>query len=179
MTAIIKDLMHEHDAILSALNILEKIISEIGHGAKVDTEDLKKMVEFIKLFADKCHHGKEEDMLFPALVNTGLAKNQGPIAVMLHEHTLGRNYVAGMSAALENDFDKNSFCMHASEYIRLLRQHISKENLVLFPMSEQRLEQSTLDELKVRFDAFEETVMGHEKHNELHQILTELKNKYN
>ncbi len=52
------------------------------------------------MFADQCHHGKEEDLLFPAMEAAGIPRESGPIGVMLEEHNIGRQYVRGMAEAV-------------------------------------------------------------------------------
>jgi len=52
----------------------------------VDTKDMHDFIGFLKEFADKCHHGKEEGLLFPALIQAGLPEKGGPIGVMLADH---------------------------------------------------------------------------------------------
>lgn len=63
-------------------------------------EELEGIMEFLMVFVDKCHHGKEEDFLFPALEAAGVARDGGPIGVMLHEHERGRRHIADMKNAL-------------------------------------------------------------------------------
>jgi len=103
---------------------------------------VEKCVTFIRLFADACHHGKEEDLLFPALEEQGLPRDSGPIAVMLHEHRLGREAAAAMRTALpaarEGDRDARLRLTNAGRgYIDLIRGHIGKEDHVLFNMADQ------------------------------------------
>ena len=61
------DLMHEHKAIMKALDIIEQMDQRVRNDKKIDIKDIGEIIEFLKVFADKCHHGKEEVYLFPAL----------------------------------------------------------------------------------------------------------------
>jgi hypothetical protein len=70
----IEDLVHEHKAIKVMLSIMNKIAENIRNDQSVDTNDIEGIVDFLKTFADKCHHGKEENALFPALVEAGIPK---------------------------------------------------------------------------------------------------------
>ena len=74
-----EDLIHEHKAIKVMLSIMSKIAEDIKTKKGFDTEDVEKIVDFLKTFADKCHHGKEETTLFPALVLAGMPEENGPI----------------------------------------------------------------------------------------------------
>src|SRR3990167_8915273 len=124
-----EQLRNEHQAVLLALEILEKICQKLEAKEKVYSKHQKEVLEFIKIFVDKCHHGKEEDLLFPALEKVGIPKEQGPIGMMLTEHDTGRGYVKGMS---ENISNPEKFIGEARGYIELLRQHIEKENNILY-----------------------------------------------
>jgi len=94
------ELSREHQAILLMIRILERMSDRLEAGENVDLTHLEKAVDFIKVFADKCHHGKEEDLLFPAMEKAGIPKTGGPLGVMLHEHVEGRGFVKAMSYSL-------------------------------------------------------------------------------
>jgi len=83
-------LREEHQLILQVADAMQALLAE-GEGPEgLDFDTIGDCVTFIRLFADACHHGKEEDLLFPELEAAGLPRNQGPIAVMLYEHQQGR-----------------------------------------------------------------------------------------
>lgn len=133
-------LIEEHAIIESALDLVEVAIRRLRAGQAIPTEFPTWLVQFIREFADGCHHHKEENVLFPLLEQHGIPRDGGPIGCMLHEHQVGRELVARMRAASEaSPFDARAFADAADEYVALLRQHIFKENHVLFPLAEQRL----------------------------------------
>ena len=174
-----EDLLHEHLAIEHALNILEEISQRIENTGDIDYLDINNFLEFLKEFADKYHHGKEEDFLFPALEKAGIRKEGGPIGVMLSEHARGRNYIRQMqTSVVENPVDKQLFIQSSRDYIRLLRAHIQKENNVLFPFIDTRLSVSEQKELYGKFENHEEQVIGKGRHEELHSLLEKLAKKY-
>ena len=173
-----QDLMHEHDAILFSLKVLEKICNMIESRKDVLIKDIIDLIEFLKLFADKCHHGKEEGFLFPALKEAGIPED-GPIGVMLAEHTLGRNFIKQMQESVtDKTFRKEDFVQSARGYISLLRAHIEKENNVLFPMGDAKLSDAKQRELIESFEKFEEDVIGKGKHEDLHKQLETFNAKY-
>ena len=92
-----EQLKEEHQGILLMLRILEKVAAKLGAKGKLDLKHLERIVEFFRVFVDKCHHGKEEDLLFPEMEKAGVPKEQGPIGVMLAEHQQGRGYIRGMA----------------------------------------------------------------------------------
>ncbi|MEW5720433.1 MAG: hemerythrin domain-containing protein [Chloroflexota bacterium] len=135
-------------------------------------------VGFFRNFADKCHHGKEEDELFPALEQRGMPKRGGPIGVMLAEHDQGRAFVRGMSDAADqyakgDQTAAPALVQNTLGYVNLLRQHIAKENDVLFPMADHIL--ADADQAKL-FDAFEQieaTRTGPGEHERYHAMIAE------
>ena len=174
-----EDLLNEHKAIQVALNILESIGDRSQKGEVPNTKDINDLLGLLKEFADKCHHGKEEGFLFPALEKAGIRNEGGPIGVMLSEHTQGRNYIKQMQHSIEVEkVDINQFIDASTNYIRLLRAHIQKENSVLFPLIEIRLSASEQIELYENFENHEEKVIGEGRHEELHALLEKLATKY-
>lgn len=131
----------EHQLILQVVDALEMLVARSEADA-TDFDALADCVAFIRLFADACHHGKEEDLLFPALEARGMPHDQGPIAVMLFEHQQGRAFAKVMAGALDearagDEGALTSLRNAASGYIHLIRGHINKEDHVLFEMADQ------------------------------------------
>ncbi len=174
----LEDLRHEHEAIVSALGIMDSIVAQIGRGAHPETKDLKELIDFLKEFADRCHHGKEEGILFPALAKAGIPEEGGPIGVMRAEHLEGRRLISEMESAIGGTVDHAGFAAAARAYSTLLRSHIRKENNVLFPAAERALGSSQLEEIHIRFEEHEEKVIGQGRHEALHEVLKRLKKKY-
>jgi len=178
-----QELSQEHEAILLMITVLEKMAEKLGANETVDTTHLKKAVDFIKIFADKCHHGKEEDLLFPAMEKAGIPRTGGPLGVMLRDHVEGRGYVTAMSEALPGltKGDRQAaarFAENARNYGALLTQHIFKEDHILYPMADARLTAAQQSELAACFADVEENVIGHGQHEEFHRLLKELESAY-
>ncbi len=178
MSKAIADLMNEHEAILSALQILERMAATGGKITPATQKDILDFIGFLKEFADKCHHGKEEGLLFPAMIGAGVPDRGGPIGVMVGEHEQGRQLIRDMEDSISGQPDRDKFAQAAGEYIALLRNHIRKENMVLFPMAERVLTETQLEKLYKGFEEHEERVIGHGRHEELHAMLKNLQNKY-
>ncbi len=180
MTAV-EQLKKEHQAIKLALIFLDAIRSKTESEGIVDIEKLEKLNEFFSLFADRCHHGKEENMLFPELEKVGIPRKQGPIEVMLTEHEIGRNYLRILQESIEsyktnpNSSIAEKIVQSIKGYIDLLEQHIYKENNVLFMMAEVHLSEKVQRELLEKFEEFEINEIGAGKHEEFHQMLKEVK----
>lgn len=178
MSKAIADLMNEHEAILSAIQILERMIATIEKATSVETKDIHDFIGFLKEFADKCHHGKEEGLLFPAMIGAGVPDQGGPIGVMLAEHAQGRKLIRDMEESISTDVNRMKLAQAAREYANLLRNHIQKENNVLFPMAERVLTETQLEKLYKGFEEHEEKVIGQGRHEELHAMLKSLQEKY-
>lgn len=163
-----QDLRKEHDSILYVLEIVGKMMASDSKKDIEKTEYYKELIYFLKIFADKCHHGKEENYLFEVI--NPLHKDEGLIKEMLEEHVEGRQYIALMDEALKTkDLDK--FNTNAINYSQLLKNHIEKENCVLFPLADKLLEEKTQDELFERFEKYEEKVIGYGIHEKLHAMI--------
>ena len=161
----IQMLVDEHDVIERVLDLLEKAVTRIESGGTTPDGFDTWAVGFFRLYADRCHHGKEEDILFPLLEEKGIAREGGPIGVMLQEHDLGRACVGRMDqAATASPKDGAGFSVAAKEFIPLLRQHIFKENNVLFPMAKQRMDEKDAADTLEKFRAVEEEKGGPEFH---------------
>ena len=176
----LEDLRAEHEGILLMLRILERVCARLVPGGRLDVTHLDQIMEFFIVFVDRCHHGKEEEFLFPALEEAGIPREGGPIGVMLKEHAAGRTCVRQMKETLTNyrAGDRGSgegFRQHASHYAELLRQHIDKENNVLSVMAESRLPTGKQEELTKAFEKLEKERIGEGKHEELHRLLNQLK----
>ena len=175
-------LKEEHKRIKLVMNILEEICKRFQSGEKVSSEHLEQIVEFFKNFADKCHHAKEEDFLFPEMEKVGISREGGPIGCMLSEHDQGRALVKELSVAImrykigEKATDR--IVENANEYIGLLRQHIDKEDNVLYMMADQHLSEETQKKLLEDFEKVEVERIGVGTHEKFHKLLHHLKDVY-
>ncbi len=180
----IDELKAEHRGIETALAVLESIADRIASSGDPETHrDAEALIDFFKTFADTCHHGKEENVLFPALERVGVLRQGGPIGVLLDEHDLGRSHIRSMATALNELRDDHQgptveFEKHAQGYIQLLRRHIEKEDQVLFQMADQRLTEEQETELTDGFERIERDIIGEGKHEQYHAMLDDFKEKY-
>jgi hemerythrin-like domain-containing protein len=174
-----RQLKEEHNGIKMMLQILEVISQKLESGQKVKAEHLDMIMDFIEIYTDKCHHGKEEGILFPAMEQAGITRESGPIEVMLAEHAVGRNYVKQISQGI-SEYQKDGLkaapkiVKNARGYIELLTQHIYKEDTILYPMADQYLPAVAQGELMWRFEQLEEEFIGAGEHERLDKALNTL-----
>jgi hemerythrin-like domain-containing protein len=180
----IDDLKMEHEAVKITLRVLDRICDEAEKTGEIANPDhLEQLIEFFSTFVDRCHHGKEEELLFPAMEAVGVSRAGGPIGVMLKEHQQGRDAVSKMKAALVRNRagDRGALrdIVHqARAYITLLNQHIEKENNVLFALAEKNLSPKKQMELWKGFESIETQKIGPGKHEAFHQMIASLEGIY-
>jgi hemerythrin-like domain-containing protein len=168
-------LSDEHRVIERVLGAVEKLAA----GPVGALEPWKKALDFIRNFADQCHHVKEEKVLFPALEAHGIPVEEGPVGMMLMEHEEGRSYVRSMLAAISlieagNEAAKESLCSSAQAYCRLLRDHIQKEDEVLFRMADEVISAEEQKKVSAAFAQHEVEESGAGVHEKYLKIAAEL-----
>ncbi len=169
----------EHQVILRVIRALGKFMDRFEQTGQFETAPLEKCVVFLRLFADACHHGKEEELLFPVLEARGIPRDGGPIGIMLYEHQIGRRLTKemgdGLSLFQTGDVGAtHAFCRAAREYIDLLTNHIFKEDNVLFTMGDRVMNPDDQGALATRFCAVNCQVFEGKRREQLHQIADEL-----
>ena len=179
----IETLMNEHRLIERAIDALTAFADEVRRKESDDKTELGRFVTFIREFADACHHGKEENILFATMVEAGFPSQGGPIAVMLMEHTEGRGYVQALAELQLQDApwsasDRQRLADAAYGYGNLLRQHIHKEDAILYPMAEQRLPPELMDRVARDCERFEAHQTGSGEHERLHALADQLIARY-
>lgn len=163
-------LSSEHRVIEVVLQCLERMAEQAEIDGRLDRESAEQMIDFIRTFADKCHHGKEETHLFQTLTDRGMPREHGPVGVMLHEHVQGRQFVAGMAMNIIAASEGNpgalaAFRGYAQQYVQLLRAHILKEDNILFPMADRFLSEADQQSVLRGF----EDVESEQDHGQLHE----------
>lgn len=165
-------LMSEHRVIERVIQALENAASRLEKGKEVRPGFFLEAADFIQNFADGCHHMKEEGVLFKAMQESGVPSEGGPIGVMLYEHEQGRSFTRAMRAAAQrleegDTTAKQVIVDNALGYATLLRQHIMKEDRILFPLAGRVLALDRQTSLLERFEQVEHEETGegvHEKY---------------
>jgi hemerythrin-like domain-containing protein len=177
-TDITQALVAEHQLILRMIALLEKNAPRTAAGDYTNWQFYFDGIDFIRQYADSFHHAKEEDVLFKALIDNGMPKDNSPVAAMLMEHDQGRCYVRAMEAAvLEAQAGGKGTCQaiadNALGYAALLREHIAKEDDILYPLSERVLPEALRAGILERYQAAEDRVSS-----EFSELYTSIVKRY-
>ncbi|MHC1728344.1 MAG: hemerythrin domain-containing protein [Syntrophobacteraceae bacterium] len=179
----LEQLRAEHDRILPALDVLEKMSEKIVFCEEVPVGHLKQVLDFLQIFADKCHHGKEEGILFPEVKGAGTSREGGAIDALLSEHDRGRLLIAEIKTLLQSYERGNSGSLPVLtnpvlQYINLLRSNIWKENDLFFPMAEESVPVERQGAIAKKFAEFDEGIIDSETVETFHAMLKELSSTY-
>lgn len=152
----IAELLTEHGLIQKVVAGLSVLETRMSGGGPVDVSLLRRVVEFLREYADVLHHGKEEALLFPALERRGVPPHGCPVGALLAEHKRGRGLVAELAEAIEAyasgaDGAVAVLATKMRELAELYPAHIWKEDYLLFPMSEKVLSEDAFAELAAQF----------------------------
>lgn len=177
------DLRHEHNEITIMLDILEKICKLLDAGEDVNHEHLKQLHDFMVGFVDECHHAKEENSLFPTLESIDGDESKKLIKILLTEHKTGRKYAKIIGEAISDNNNmgtqnRSKLVKYGRYYIRLIVQHIDKENNILFTMAEKKLSGEQNQKLFEEFEILEKEKIGVGRHEQLHEIIHQLADVY-
>jgi len=175
----IEILMNEHRLIEQVLGSLETFVAEVETGLEPQRPVLADYGGFLRGFADACHHGKEEDILFQRMTERGFSRDSGPVAVMLHEHRVGRGHVAVLREAGGGSgplapVETRLVLEHAGAFIPLLRAHILKEDRILYPMAVRLLTGAEMDSMETDFEAFEARMRADGSYDGLYSLADRL-----
>jgi hemerythrin-like domain-containing protein len=175
-----EDLMKEHQLILKYIDLMERY-------AEFDLKDLiapilfenaNCFIQFIHEFADHFHHAKEEDILFRYLEIPGVLTHCNPVPQMLFEHNKAREFVRNMENAIQAK-KINELTANAGQYARLLKEHIYKEDNILYPMAERGLSDEAKSSLLKEYIETDNRLNSHAIWLKYEILCTELEQQLN
>jgi hemerythrin-like domain-containing protein len=175
-----EDLMKEHQLILKYIDLMERY-------AEFDLKDLiapilfekaNFFIQFIHEFADHFHHAKEEDILFRYLEIPGVLTHCNPVPQMLFEHNKAREFVRNMENAIQAK-KINELTANAGQYARLLKEHIYKEDNILYPMAERGLSDEAKSSLLKEYIETDNRLNSHAIWLKYEILCTELEQQLN
>lgn len=168
-TDITRVMVEEHQLILRMITLVEQSVAALEQGRFHNWQFYLDAVDFIRNYADRFHHAKEEDVLFVALVNNGMPAKQSPIEAMQLEHEQGRRHVRSLAdaarLALAGDPGQiPAIATHARGYAQLLRGHIDKEDSILYPLAERILPEAVRPAMLAGYARAEAGTPGLDRH---------------
>lgn len=174
--------MQEHRVIERVLEALDVAVGRLERGGDIDPSFFLHATDFIRGFADGCHHQKEEGVLFKAMTAAGMPQGTGPIAVMLAEHEQARSYTRDLRDAAQrlqagDDQAVPQVIQNARGYARLLREHIMKEDAVLFPMANDVIPATRHANVLAEFGRIEHEETGEGVHQKYLALADRLENE--
>lgn len=154
MTTSLEILTNEHKNILKVISAVENECEKLENGKAIDKEFLEKAIDFIRGYADKIHHSKEEDILFVEMCKNEENMHCNPTHQMRHEHDEGRKFVKELEKEL-NKGNKKKIIENAKGYCNLLKDHIYKEDNILYPMADESMDAKTKKSMLDKFNKIE------------------------
>ena len=140
-----KKLVDEHILIKKWIALIPQVLETFDVGSAKDKELILEGVNFIRSYADRFHHAKEEDILFKYF-----DENSELLKTMLEDHVKGRGHAKATSEALDKK-DREGIVEHLTAYRELLTEHIKKEDEILYPWMDRSLSVTQVGELFSRF----------------------------
>lgn len=180
MAAPSEELRHEHDAILDLLKAVDGLAETVAKDT-LPREDLQRALTVMVEFADRCHHGKEEEVLFPALREASPHRGAELARRLTSDHQAMRKLVASIQDLLpraDRPAARRQLAKNLTTYPRLLREHIRIENEALLPEVEASLSSEEQARIARAFERVEEEEIGPGKHEEYHGIIHDLVRRY-
>ena len=145
-------LTQDHRIILRSLDVLQCMAAE-ENSERIDANDVEILLRFLRAFADDYHHIKEESVLFPELMRTSEPQG-GPLRHLLFEHDQERSLVEGLEDALRCK-KSIEFVLFANRLTSRIRNHIEKEDGILFPIIEALISKDQDEKIRTEFEKFQ------------------------
>ena len=176
-------MVEEHKIIKRMLAVVRKISIKVLNHEEVDYNDFYKVIDFVRNYADKHHHSKEELILFKRMGEIlGERIANGPIMGMLTEHDLGRLFIGNLEAAVQKfqagDNDSRvDIIANAIAYTDLLNRHIDKEDTAIYTFAQRSLTKEQLEEIDLQCKNVENEATNNSLQDKYAKLLSELESK--
>lgn len=182
MTEPNEGLKSEHEAIGELLVVLEGLAERMPGGAILPRGDLERAMAVVVELADRCHHAKEEEVLFPALAKASPEEGAELARRLTSDHRAFRKLVQPIRRLIPlaetNGGSRTQLTKNLISYTRLLREHIRIEEEMLFPEVERTLGATERARIAEEFERIEEEEIGTGMHDKYHDIIRALAQVY-
>ncbi len=173
-------MIEEHKHIKRVLGITRKACIQILNGTPVNYEAFYSIIDFVRNYADKHHHSKEEDILFKKMSEElGEVVANGPIMGMFVEHDLGRLFISNLETALQKSKDGDAdarvdIIANAIAYTDLLHRHIDKEDTAIYTFAQKKLRAESLAEIEEKCKVIENQAQENQLQSKYIALIDEL-----
>jgi hemerythrin-like domain-containing protein len=163
-------LMQEHRTIEKMIEYFRREIGALENGEDMDTDFIFRAIDLMRTFADRCHHGKEEDILFKELEKKNISEEHERIIRGLKEdHVRGRQLIGDLEEARRRNLSGEAESVSdAAEIMKELcdiyPRHIKTEDKDFFLPCMEYFEREELDKMLEDFEDKEKMLL-HEKYN--------------
>jgi hemerythrin-like domain-containing protein len=184
MGALADQLKQDHDDMRTMVAVLAEMASRFDEGDTVPVDDLRQVMGYMDVFVNRCHHTKEEEVLFPALEDAGLQREGGgPLEIMQAEHQLETNFLEGMNDAFGRYANGDAqagqvISQYARDYAALLSRDMEQEDQLLLPIAEQQLPEAKQEDMAQQLESIEREVLGPKRHEPYHAMAHRLAELY-
>jgi hemerythrin-like domain-containing protein len=169
-------LRDDHKHMVAALDVLTQMVARAGTNQSVNDSDVQRILKFFEYFGDRHHQGKEESVLFPALLQDRTQKNYERLCSLVFEHNRQRSLIEGLGESLLSKNTKD-FSYYATRLSSILREHIREEEEVVFPLVESTFTAAEDDRVALEMQHYDAAWQATELTSQL-QVLAEMKSKY-
>jgi hemerythrin-like domain-containing protein len=162
-------LMREHRLIERVVGLLERDLEKIGSRSESQDLIITAAVDFLRTYADRTHHGKEEDILFRELGKKQLSPDHKRImSELVEEHTIARKTVGNLARAHAEYLQGNRASLAVvetslKELVALYPRHIEKEDTQFFFPSMEYFTRHEMDLMLQEFEDFDSRMI-HERY---------------
>lgn len=169
-------LMIEHRLIERMVVLLQKELQRVRQDGKPDTFFIEQAADFFRVYADRCHHGKEEDILFEGLSRKSLApQDKQLMEELIKEHVFARQTVGLLVKAKDAYKDGRQEALSEIEaalagLVGLYPKHIEKEDKRFFLPSMGYFSDAEKDAMLEAFGEFDRKLI-HEKYEQAVEAL--------
>ena len=167
-------LAEEIDEIYCILDILDQLHRQLKANKPVKIHDLKRVINYLRVFVQKCHNTKEEDILFPELRKQNKPECNTILKEMRSENQLGDLYIKALSNCLQDiqngsESAKQDLPEIIEKYLTLEKTHIQKEQLHILPLCNQEIPADIQEQLCEKFHIKDDQTFGPNMHDKFHK----------
>jgi hemerythrin-like domain-containing protein len=177
------NLIIEHREISELLNIMSIIAENIKSKDVFYPNDVEEIINYLIIILDKSHQGKEDGVLYPELILSGIPKETAPLSIINYEHNLAKHYLNDINSCvvnckIGNDFSGELLADSLTNYVIVIQNHIQREEEIVFPLANEVLSDEKQNEISQKFEDIEQKNMAHNFADHFNKLLNKLHNKY-